>query len=117
MILTEELFSQMKESGKDYSGGVIKPDGEYILTTDGHLKTLMNQMNLTEAELFHQVPENDSAMFWLIEHTGCVTTDFYSSVGMEMTPQQQKTYRALVEHGIIDDKYYDISASRKKKTF
>ncbi len=39
--------------------------------------------------------------FWLVEKTGCVLTDVNTTIGMKMTPAQQKTYEALSSRGIV----------------
>ena len=60
------------------------------------------------------IPENDSALFWMIEKTGCVLTDYNSTVGMAMTPAQKTVFDGLVKHGIISAEYYDITKQRLK---
>lgn len=114
MIVDEKLFEKIDKEGGDYSAGVILPDGSYMLTAGSHLRTLLSLTDMTEGQAWDMIPKEDSALFWLIAYTGCVITDCNSTVGMVMTPAQEKTYRALVSHGIIADKYYDISNERKK---
>ncbi len=97
----------------DYAAGVILPDGEYVLT-DNHLETLLELSGQPKELLWDMIPKEDSALFWMIAYTGCVITDYNSSVGMEMTKQQEKTFRAMVNHGVLLDKYYDITNERKK---
>lgn len=60
------------------------------------------------------IPDDDSALFWLVEKTGCVLTDVNSTIGMKMTPQQQKTFEALSSRGIVSDEYYDLTKQRAK---
>ena len=60
------------------------------------------------------IPDDDSALFWLVEKTGCVLTDVNSAIGMKMTPQQQKTYEALSSRGIVSDEYFDLTKQREK---
>ena len=36
------------------------------------------------------------------------------TIGMKMTPAQQKTYEALSSRGIISDEYYDLTKQREK---
>lgn len=55
----------------------------------------------TENEIWKMIPEDDSALFWLVEKTGCVLTDVNSAIGMKMTPAQQKPYEALSSRGIV----------------
>lgn len=114
MIVDEKMFEKIKKEGEDYSAGVILPDGSYVLAAGSHLHALLTVTKMTESQVWDMIPKEDSALFWLIAYTGCVITDYNSSVGMVMTPAQKRTYRALVSHGIIADKYYDISNERKK---
>ena len=60
------------------------------------------------------IPENDSPLFWMIEKTGCVLTDYNSTVGMAMTPAQKEVFDALVKHEIISPEYFDITRQREK---
>ena len=68
----------------------------------------------TENEFWKIIPEDDSALFWLVEKTGCVLTDVNSTIGMKMTPAQQKTYEALSSRGIVSNEYYDLTRQREK---
>lgn len=99
---------------KNHSSGVILPDGSYEPTKEGHLKLLLELMNLPREQVWEQIPKEDSPLFWLIEHTGCVITDENSTVGMKMTPAQEQTYRTLVNEGAIADKYFDLTEQRKR---
>ena len=60
------------------------------------------------------IPENDSPLFWMIEKTGCVITDYNSTVGMTMTPAQKVVFDAMVKHGILSNEYYDITKQRQR---
>lgn len=115
MKLEEQLLPKMKADPVKYSDGIIKPDGDYILLEQGHLHTLMNLLPGPEGEIWDQIPQNDSPLFWMIEQTGCVITDYNSSVGMTMTPEQEKSFRFLVQNGIITDKYFDITSERQRR--
>ncbi len=114
MKIDEAFFENVGEDAKAYSTGVILPDGQYILTKEGHLHTLLGLVDIPKEQVWEMVPKDDSVLFWLIDYTGCVITDDYSSVGEAMTSQQKKTYSALVEHGVIADKYFDITEERKR---
>ena len=114
MVVDRTFFAKLKEHGKKYASGIILPDGSYELTKTRHLDMLLEQMPLPREKVWEQIPKQDSPLFWLIEHTGCVITDENSTVGMKMTPAQERTYRALTEHGVIVDKYYDLTEERKK---
>lgn len=115
MRLTEELLVEMENNKILYSDGFIKPDGEYLLIKGSHLHSLMTLLPDTEQEIWKMIPDDDSALFWLIEKTQCVITDYNSSVGMKKTPEQEEVFSALVSHHIITDKYFDISEERKKR--
>ena len=114
MIIDEGFFAGLGEDRRKYASGVILPDGSYRLTQAGHLHTLMDIMSMPANEIWEKIPKNDSPLFWLIEHTGCVITDENSTVGLVMTPEQETTYRELVAHDIIADKYFDLTGERKK---
>lgn len=114
MKLTEELLKKMEEKKELYADGIIMPDGDYRLITDGHLKTLMSLLPYTEHEIWKMIPEDDSALFWLVEKTGCVLTDVNSTIGMKMTPAQEETYKALSGRGIVSSEYYDLTRQREK---
>ena len=114
MKLTEELLKEMEKKKELYGDGIIMPDGDYRLIQDGHLKTLMALLPYTENEIWKMIPEDDSALFWLVEKTSCVLTDVNSTIGMKMTPAQQKTYEALSSRGIVSDEYYDLTRQREK---
>lgn len=114
MKVDEALFKKIEREGGDYAEGVILPDGTYELSMGSHLHTLIRLADLTEEQIWERIPKEDSALFWLIDYTGCVITDYNSTVGTAMTPAQKKTYEALVAHGIVADKYYDITSERSK---
>ena len=50
----------------------------------------------------------------MIEKTGCVLTDYNSTVGMVMTRSQKEVFDALVARGIISPEYFDITRQRQK---
>lgn len=112
MTVDEDFFAKAEKSRKNYASGIIMPDGGYELTKTGHLAMLLELMPMPKEQVWEQIPKNDSPLFWLIEHTGCVITDENSTVGLKMTAAQQQTYRALVEHGIIADKFFDLTKER-----
>jgi hypothetical protein len=114
MTVDDAFFENIGKDGKNYAAGVILPDGSYQLTKVGHLHLLLELMQMPAQQVWEMIPREDSPLFWLIEHTGCVITDENSTVGMKMNPAQEKTYRALVEHGLIADKYYDLTREREK---
>lgn len=113
MIVDKHFFEKIEQEGGDFSAGVILPDGDYLLT-DSHLHTLLELAGLPKEKVWDMIPKEDSPLFWLIAYTGCVITDYNSTVGMAMTDAQERTYRALVDHGVLLDKYYDITNERKK---
>ena len=99
MKLTEELLLKAGQI-PNFSDGVILPDGDYRLIEEkGHLQTLMALLPYPEKE---------------IEKTGCVLTDYNSTVGMTMTPAQKEVFDALVKHEIISPEYFDITRQREK---
>ena len=114
MKITEELLNEMKIKDENFSDGLIKPDGDYIRIPRGHLHGMMELLPWTENEIWKMIPDDDSALFWLVEKTGCVLTDVNSTIGMKMTPAQQKTYEALSSRGIVSDEYYDLTRQREK---
>lgn len=91
------------------------PDGDYRLIQDGHLKTLMSLLPYTENELWKMIPEDDSALFWLVEKTGCVLTDVNSTIGMKMTPEQQNTFEALSCRGTFPVNIMILQNSAKRR--
>lgn len=97
-----------------YAEGVILPDGKYIPLKENHLETLLEISHLTKEDVFGKVKEGESILFWLIAYTGCVITDLNCCVGTDMTARQEKTYRQLVEEGVITDKLYNISSKTSK---
>lgn len=112
--LTEELLLKAGQI-PNFSDGVILPDGDYRLIEEkGHLQTLMALLPYPEKEIWKMIPENDSPLFWMIEKTGCVLTDYNSTVGMAMTPAQKEVFDALVKHEIISPEYFDITRQREK---
>ena len=114
MKLTEELLLKAGQI-PNFSDGVILPDGDYRLIEEkGHLQTLMALLPYPEKEIWKMIPENDSPLFWMIEKTGCVLTDYNSTVGMAMTPAQKGVFDALVKHEIISPEYFDITRQREK---
>lgn len=112
--ITEELL-QKADQIPNFSDGVIMPDGDYRLIEEkGHLQTMMALLPYPEKEIWKMIPENDSALFWMIEKTGCVLTDYNSTVGMAMTQSQKEVFDALVAHGIVSPEYFDITRQRQK---
>lgn len=115
MRVTEELLQEMKERNNNFSDGIILPDGDYrLIEKGGHLSTLMRLLSYSEDEIWKMVPEEDSVLFWLIEKTGCVLTDYNSTIGMTMTPAQKEVFDALVSHGFITKEYFDLTNQRRK---
>ncbi len=114
MIVDDDFFINMDNTIGDYASGVILPDGSYILTKEGHLRTLFVIADLPEDKLWEMIPKDDSPLFFMIAYTNCVITDNNSTVGMKMTKEQERTYKLLVSHGVIEDKYFDITNERKK---
>ena len=114
MKVTDELLNEVKQDS-NFSDGIIMPDGDYRLIQDGgHMEALMELLPYTADEIFKMVPEDDSPLFWMIEKTGCVITDYNSTVGMDMTPEQKRVFQALVAHGFISSEYFNLTKQRKK---
>ena len=101
--ITEELL-QKADQIPNFSDGVIMPDGDYRLIEEkGHLQTMMALLPYPEKEIWK-----------MIEKTGCVLTDYNSTVGMAMTQSQKEVFDALVARGIISPEYFDITRQRQK---
>lgn len=97
MKLTEELLQKMEQKKELYGDGIIMPDGDYRLIQDGHLKTLMSLLPYSENEIWKMIPDDDSALFWLVEKTNCVLTDVNSTIGMKMTPRTAENLRSTFQ--------------------
>lgn len=116
MIVNEAFFRGIeteKRESEEYAAGIILPDGEYLLT-ENHLQTLIELAGKPKEEVWEMIPKEDSPLFWMIDYTRCVITDREACVGLTMNEAQQKTYQALVDHGVLSDKFYDITNERKK---
>jgi hypothetical protein len=114
MKITEELLNEMKIKDENFSDGLIKPDGDYVRIPRGHLHGMMELLPWTENEIWKMIPDDDSPLFWLIEKTGCVLTDYNNSIGMKMTPAQQTAFDMMRKHGVLTDDYYDLTKQREK---
>ncbi|MDQ9814950.1 hypothetical protein RFZ01_11100, partial [Acinetobacter pittii] len=67
----------------------------------------------SDNEIWKMIPEDDSALFWMVEKTGCVLTDYNTTIGMKMTPQQQEVFDLLVNNRIIEWEYSDLTKQRE----
>ena len=66
MKVTEELL-QKADQIQNFSDGIIMPDGDYrLIEENGHLQTMMALLPYPEKEIWKMIPENDSALFWMI---------------------------------------------------
>ena len=92
----------------------IRADGDYVRILRGHLHGMMELLPWTENEIWKMIPDDDSPLFWLIEKTGCVLTDYNNSIGMKMTPAQQTVFDMMRKHGVLTDDYYDLTKQREK---
>lgn len=113
MKITQELIDSYGDKKERLSDGVIMPDGDYRLLEKGHLQTLMDMLPESDNEIWKMIPEDDSALFWMVEKTGCVLTDYNTTIGMKMTPQQQTVFDLLVNNRIIEWEYSDLTKQRE----
>ena len=113
MKITQELIDSYGDKKDKLSDGVIMPDGDYGLLEKGHLQTLMDLLPESDNEIWKMIPEDDSALFWMVEKTGCVLTDYHTTIGMKMTPQQQTVFDLLVNNRIIEWEYSDLTKQRE----
>lgn len=113
MKITEELLSEIGEKTENFSDGIIMPDGDYRLLEKGHLQTLMDLLPESDNEIWKMIPDDDSALFWMVEKTGCVLTDYNNTIGMKMTAAQKEVFDALVRHNIITPEYFDLTKQRE----
>ncbi|MDO5362327.1 MAG: hypothetical protein Q4F03_06715 [Eubacteriales bacterium] len=113
MKITQELIDSYGDKKERLSDGVIMPDGDYRLLEKGHLQTLMDLLPESDNEIWKMIPEDDSALFWMVEKTGCVLTDYNTTIGMKMTPQQQTVFDLLVNNRIIEWEYSDLTKQRE----
>ena len=113
MKITQELIDSYGDKKDKLSDGVIMPDGDYRLLEKGHLQTLMDLLPESDNEIWKMIPEDDSALFWMVEKTGCVLTDYNTTIGMKMTPQQQTVFDLLVNNRIIEWEDSDLTKQRE----
>lgn len=113
MRITDAFLREVGEKQTNFSDGIIMPDGDYRLIEEGHLQTLMNLLPESDNEIWKMIPEYDSPLFWMVEKTGCVLTDYNNSIGMHMTPAQKEVFDALVRHNIITPEYFDLTKQRE----
>lgn len=115
MRVTEELIKEMKEKDENFSDGLILPNGDYHrIYKGGHLHGMMELLPWTEDDIWKMIPDDDSPLFWLVEKTGCVLTDYNNSIGMEMTPAQRQVFDLMRKYDILTDDYYDLTRQREK---
>lgn len=114
MKITDEFLTEIGEKTENFSDGIILPDGDYRLLEKGHLQTMMDLLPESDNDIWKMIPDGDSPLFWLVEKTGCVLTDYNSTVGMDMTPAQKEVFDALVRHSIISDSYANLTKQREK---
>ena len=116
MKVTDELLDELKREHKDenFADGIILPDGDYRQAENGHLQAMMELLPGTDNEIWKMIPEGDSPLFWAVEKTGCVLTDYNSTVGMKMTPQQKEVFDLFLKHGLITEEYFDLTKQREK---
>lgn len=113
MKVTQELIDSYGDKKDRLSDGIIMPDGDYRILKKGHLQTLMDLLPESDNEIWKMIPEDDSALFWMVEKTGCVLTDYNTTIGMKMTPQQQEVFDLLVNNRIIEWEYSDLTKQRE----
>ena len=113
MKVTQELIDSYGDKKDRLSDGIIMPDGDYRILEKGHLQTLMDLLPESDNEIWKMIPEDDSALFWMVEKTGCVLTDYNTTIGMKMTPQQQEVFDLLVNNRIIELEYSDLTKQRE----
>lgn len=113
MKVTQELIDSYGDKKDRLSDGIIMPDGDYRILEKGHLQTLMDLLPESDNEIWKMIPEDDSALFWMVEKTGCVLTDYNTTIGMKMTPQQQEVFDLLVNNRIIEWEYSDLTKQRE----
>lgn len=113
MKITDEFLSEVGEKQENFSDGIIMPDGDYRLLREGHLQTLMDLLPEPDNEIWKMIPDDDSPLFWMVEKTGCVLTDYNNTLGMQMTPEQKEVFDALVRHKIITPEYFDLTKQRE----
>lgn len=114
MKITETFLSEIGEKKANFSDGIILPDGDYrLLEEKGHLQMLMDLLPESDNEIWKMIPDDDSALFWMVERTSCVLTDYNNTIGMHMTPEQREVFDALVRHNIITSEYCDLTKQRE----
>lgn len=113
MKITQEVIDSYGAAKDKLSDGIIMPDGDYILLEKGHLQMLMDLCPESDDELWKMIPEGDSALFWMVERTGCVLTDYNSTIGMKMTPEQSEVFSLLCNNRIIEWDYNDMTKQRE----
>lgn len=113
MKVTQELIDSYGDKKDRLSDGIIMPDGDYRILEKGHLQTLMDLLPESDNKIWKMIPEDDSALFWMVEKTGCVLTDYNTTIGMKMTPQQQEVFDLLVNNRIIEWEYSDLTKQRE----
>lgn len=113
MKITEELLCEMEKKDTNFGDGIIMPDGDYRTLEKGHLQMLMDLLPESDNDIWKMIPDDDSPLFWMVEKTGCVLTDYNNTLGMEMTPAQKAVFDALVQHKFITSEYCDLTKQRE----
>lgn len=91
-----------REQKTTMCAALLYPDGDVKECVKSHLKTMIASLG---NEIWEQIPENESPLFWLTAYTGVVLIDYENQLYSErLTKEQelalQEMYRAgvLLEH-------------------
>lgn len=110
MRLTESIIKRMEKEYINYCEGIITPDGDFRIARYGHINELILVTGETNDEIYAKMPVTAGPLSWLCMYTNCVIVNYDNSFCSEnITREQKKAYRLLVEHRIIKDNLITIT--------
>lgn len=101
-----EYISMKIEQKTTMCAAILYPDGDVKECVKSHLKTIIAALG---NDIWDQIPQEESPLFWLTAYTGVVLIDYENQLYSEqLTAEQEKALKEMYQSGILLDNLKNI---------
>lgn len=98
-MTASEYVALKKEQKTTMCAALLYPDGDVKECVKSHLKTMIVSLG---SDIWEQIPENESPLFWLTAYTGVVLIDYENQLYSEqLTDEQERALQEMYQNGIL----------------
>jgi len=100
-MTVKEYIAKKQEQQTTLCAAILYPNGEIKECITSHLTTIIEELG---ADIWNEIPKDESPLFWLIAYTGVVLVDYENQIFSEkLSKEQEDALNEMYEAEILSN--------------